>query len=63
MRACKELINGGGLVFERNLAYGRYLGILKILVVFEASLYGSGTKDDGARTWRVRGAGSGSGAA
>ena len=51
------------MVFERNLAYGGYLGILEILVGFEANLYGIGTTDDGARTWRVRGARSGSGAA
>ena len=63
MRACKGLINEGRLVFERNVAYGEYLGILETLVCFEANLYGIGTKDDGARTWRVRGARSGSGAA
>ena len=33
-----------------------YLGIVEILVEYEGNLYGIGTTDDGARTWRVRGA-------
>ena len=40
-----------------------YLGIMEILVEYKGNLYGIGTTDDGARTWRDRGARSGSGAA
>ena len=40
-----------------------YLGIVDIWVEYEGNLYGIGTTDDGARTWRVQGARSGSGAA